>query len=77
MAKYTVRDLNERATFKQIDQYGEIYHIDGHIISLKSVWSYGGGLDSSLVSVMVDGQMLATRCRRGTGLRKALASLEA
>lgn len=73
--KYTLKDLVERATTNEVNQYGELYKIDGHTIALKAVWSYGGGLDSRLMTVLVDGKMIATRCTRDNGLRKALAHL--
>jgi hypothetical protein len=73
--KYTVRDLVERATVNEVRSDSELYKIDGHTISLISVWSYGGGRDSHLMSVYVDGKMVATRCTRNNGLRKALAVL--
>ena len=71
--KYTMRDLVERATVNEVSENNELYKIDDHIISLRSVWSYGGGLDSRLMTVFVDGKMIATRCTRNNGLKKALA----
>lgn len=70
---YTIRDLVERATVNEVGENHELYKIDGHTISLRSVWSYGGGLDCHLMTVFVDGKMIATRCTRHNGLKKALA----
>lgn len=74
--KYTMRDLVERAEHFE-SGLNESYKIDNHTIALLSIWSYGGGRDGHLVSVYVDGKMIATRCRRDTGLRKALETLNA
>ena len=74
--KYTIRDLDERAEHIE-SGLNEAYKIDNHTITLNAVWSYGGGRDGHLVTVLVDGKMIATRCRRNIGLRKALETLNA
>lgn len=74
--KYTVRDLNERAVYSaSANGLDEVYVIDNHRISLTSVWSCRGGKNTSFVSVIVDGEMIATRCRREFGIRKALEKI--
>lgn len=72
--KYTVRDLNERAEHTE-NGLDEVYAIDNHTIALVSIWSYRGGRNASLVSVIVDGDCIATRCKRELGIRKALEKI--
>ena len=74
--KYTMRDIVEKAEHSQ-SGLNESYKIDDHTIALLSVWSYGGGRDGHLVSIYVDGKMIATRCKRYTALKKALEVLNA
>ena len=72
--KYTSRDLEERAEHIT-NGLGEAYVIDGHRIVLTPVWSYGGGRSTHLVTVVVDGNRIATRCTINLGIRKALAHI--
>ena len=74
--KYTIRDLNERAEHTE-NGLDEVYVIDNHRIALTSIWSCRGGRNASLVSVIVDGEMIATRCKRELGIRKALEKISA
>jgi len=73
--KYTIRDLNERAEYEDLGHGNEVYVIDNHRIALVPIWSYGGGRNENLVSIIVNGKMIATRCKRNNGLRKALQEI--
>lgn len=74
--KYTFKDLIERARHTE-DGLDDIYEIDNHTIALLSIWSCTGGRNANLVSVIVDGKCVATRCKRDYGIRKALEVINA
>ena len=69
---YTMEDLMKRANHEANGLY-EWFEIDGHTISMMDIWSHSGGRNRNLVSVSVDGQTIATRCKKDTALRKALS----
>ena len=73
---YTMKDLIKKAHHEASRLY-EWFEIDGHTISLMDIWSHTGGRSKKLVSVSVDGNTIAPRCKRDTGLLKALNVLNA
>lgn len=49
------------------------YIFNNHNIVLVPVWSFSGGRSTRLFTVIVDGEMIATRCKRDTAMRKIIA----
>ena len=73
--KYTYKDLMEHITEEERDF--TLIEIDGNRIAVTRDASFGGSSVGHYFSALLNGKMICTRCKRDTGIRKALEALNA
>ena len=73
--KYTYKDLMEHITEEERDF--TLIEIDGNKIAVTRDASFGGSSVGHYFSALLNGKMICTRCKRDTGIRKALEALNA